>query len=245
VPIILTTAGTPVDLAALAQGRPSTDLAPFRSVQGLASAFGTLARVPRWAAQGRPFTVWQHTLLLSYATHRALFEGWHPPDVDLRDYQVARGSAAVDARAPLVDALVHDLHEAITGDITGPLLALLRVSGCTIVDAIQAAFDADVFPAYGLDPAAPYVPFRAWLDRAIRSVEHAWVFGHLPPAFAGDGLALAEALGLPNPRAICPVDPEAAARLPQALAEAIAASAEPGPGWRALLWGIHAAIPAA
>lgn len=243
-PIILTTAGTPVDLAALAQG-PAAGLETFRTATGLASAFGSLARIPRWAAQGRPFSVLQHSLLLGYAVHRALFEGWHPPDADLRDYQVARGSAAVDARAPLVDAVIHDLHETVTGDVTAPLLAVIRSAGCGVVDSIQANFDAGVFPAFGLDPAAPYVPFRHWLDRVVRTIEHAWVFGHLPPSYTGDGPALAAALGLPNPRAICPVDPEAAARLPQALAEAVVDSAVEGQGVGGLLWSIYAAIPAA
>lgn len=54
-------------------------------------------------------------------------------------------------------AYYHDYHEAIVGDLPGPVKAYLRSHGCTLFDDICERLDQAIFAAAGFTPPDAYV----------------------------------------------------------------------------------------
>lgn len=84
-------------------------------------------------------------------------------------YSVARHSLVVAALAPddpehKMAALLHDAHEALTGDILRPMTRLLSMSSRTEILCEQQAIDRQLYSLIGFDPCPAVLKAVATAD---------------------------------------------------------------------------------
>lgn len=128
-----------------------------------------LSRINRFnGATLAPYTVAQHSVFVADLVTAVLSCGVHPIMVDGLIARTVAEAACNDHLADKIRlaALLHDAHEAFTGDITAPVERLLaRLTGGDPVGQIKRQVDAAVYAAADLPwPLPP--GWRALIDAA-------------------------------------------------------------------------------